>query len=100
AWRKEYHPYKLYQLIVVSSYWQLKASEPFWRHAAGDAYLQLHIKPVRGTGGWRTRLLYAGYAALIRVALATGTWHRIEPLLWRLLYAGRYTKGFKTNGCA
>ncbi len=91
---------KLDQLIVVSSDWHLKATVPFWREHTARSYLQLHLRPVGGTGGWRTRAFYTIFAAFIRTMLACRLWSAVEPFLYRLLYAPRYTKGFRTNGCA
>lgn len=85
-------------LTVVSSDWQLWAGRPFWGRSAKEARFRLNFLPVLNTGGWRTRLFYAAFAAFVRLALAFGVWDRIEPLLYRKLYAPR-AAGFKLRGC-
>ncbi len=87
-------------VVVVSSDWQLWVGRPFWKRSAEEARFRLNFLPVLNTGGWRTRAFYTIFAAFIRTMLALGLWTTVEPFLYRLLYAPRYTKGFRTNGCA
>lgn len=86
-------------LVVVSSDWQLWVGRPFWKRCARQARFQLNFLPMLHSGGWRTRVFYAAFAAFSRLALAAGVWGKIEPFLYRKLYAPR-AAGFKLKGCA
>ena len=97
--RQKVEPW-LDQLVVISSDWQLRVAEHFWRNSAQDAYLQLHLRPIQRTGGWRTRFFYAFLGTFIVLMRKAGLWPSVEPILYRCLYAPRYRKGFKTNACA
>lgn len=86
------------EFTVVSSSWHLQAAKPFWKQTARQRQLHIQFLPVRGTGGWRTKLFYAAYALLIRLSRWSGVWPKIERFLRRTAYAKRYA-GFQTDGC-
>lgn len=87
------------QMIVIASGWQLFAALPFWEREASKYEFGLDYRLAPETGGWRTRLFYRLYGLFLRGALGSGFWSRIEPLLYRLFYQRRYTRGFRVNAC-
>lgn len=87
------------ELTVISSDWQLWIGRPFWERTAKQHSLRVRYLGLTWTGGWRTHLVYAAYALLIRIALPTRFWPLLEQFLTSRVYKPR-KQGFKLNGCA
>jgi len=91
---------RLKHLVVISSDWQLRLGDQFWREATAGTDLQYHPEAIHGTGGWRTRLSYGVFTLVVSAARTVGLWPRLERYLWKRVYRPRYTRGFQANGCA
>lgn len=86
-------------LNVVSSDWQLWVGKLFWKRAATERGLTVEFVAIEGTGGRRTHVIYALYAAMVRCTRLLGLWPVLERFLTEKVYRRRYTAGFKMNGC-
>jgi len=85
-------------LIVVSSGWYLWPGKAVWKKSARDNGLEISFHPVYSTGGWRTRLTYAAYGAIVNISLVLGLSSLVEKRLSKM--QEKRLEGFTWNGCA
>lgn len=85
-------------IVVVSSDWWLWSGAPIWRRFGRPYGRKVETLAVRGTGGWRTRLVYAAYAAVVRASFLLGCSPFVEKHLNRM--QAKRLEGFTWNGCA
>ena len=86
------------KVFIVSSSWWLWSGMPVWRRFAKEHGLKIEATAVQKTGGWRTRLTYAAYAAVVYTAFLFGVSSFVEARL-NAMQAKRL-EGFTWNGCA
>lgn len=84
--------------IVISSDWWLWYGRTVWRKTANIYNLPTEFVTVRHTGGWRTRLTYLAYAAIVHAAFALGFSGLLAELL--ITTQKKRLEGFTWNGCA
>jgi YD repeat-containing protein len=86
------------RFIFVASDWYVWAAGPVWRARSKENSLTMEIVSVKDTGGWRTKLKYFLYGAMIRIALLVGLGFLLEKILAKVL--AKRQEGFTFNGCA
>jgi|GEM_PF-3179343 len=84
-------------LVLVSSGWYFFQGKPIWRRRAQENGLSVSFVSVRRTGGWRTKLLYAAYGLVVRLAICFDFDRALETRLTASQEDRR--KGFTFDGC-
>jgi len=85
------------KIIVVSSNWYFWAGAPLWKKFGQENGLEVQILPIYGTGGWKTKLIYAVYGLIVRASLIFGFSSLVEKQLTKMQLSRK--EGFTFDGC-